>query len=92
MSSPNRGWGFDTYEFEDYGPQYGIGHRTGGPRPWDPATLHTEQTANSYDVSYQGVESGPRAARLPASKAAGIPPSLYKAFAWIESDYCERLR
>lgn len=83
---PNRGWGFDTYEFEDYGAQYGqaIELAVRGLAVPPPYTLSNGEV---IDVSYQGVESGPRSARLPANKANSIPPSLYKAIAWIESDY-----
>ena len=83
---PNRGWGFDTYEFEDYGQAYGraIDLAVRGLVVPPPYTLSNGEV---IDVSYQGVESGPRAARLPANKANSITPSLYKAIAWIESDY-----
>lgn len=83
---PNRGWGFDTYEFEKYGIDYGraVDQAAQGLAVPAPYTLSTGEV---IDVSYQGVESGPRTARLPADKSRGIPPSLYKAIAWVESDY-----
>jgi len=83
---PNRGWGFETYEFEDYGRAYGraVELAVQGNAVPSPYTLSTGEV---IDVSYQGVESGPRAARLAADKSRGIPPTLYKAIAWIESDY-----
>lgn len=83
---PNRGWGFDTYEFEDYAGMYGraIELAARGLVVPPPYTLPNGEV---IDVAYQGVESGPRSARQPASKSSGIPPSLYKAIAWVEADY-----
>jgi hypothetical protein len=83
---PNRGWGFDTYEFEDYAGMYGraIELAARGLVVPPPYTLPSGEV---IDVAYQGVESGPRSARQPASKSSGIPPSLYKAIAWVEADY-----
>ena len=83
---PNRGWGFDTYEFEDYGQQYGRVIELAA-RGLAVPQAYTLSNGEVIDVTYQGVESGPRSARLPADKANSIPPSLYKAIAWIESDY-----
>jgi hypothetical protein len=83
---PNRGWGFDTYEFEDYGQQYGQAIEL-AVRGLAAPPAYTLGNGEVIDVTYQGVESGPRSARLPANKASSIPPSLYKAIAWIESDY-----
>lgn len=83
---PNRGWGFDTFEFEDYAGMYGRAIELAA-RGLVVPPAYTLTSGEVIDVTYQGVESGPRAARQPASKSIGIPPSLYKAIAWVEADY-----
>ena len=88
--TPNRGWGFDTYEYEDYPLVYGqlidLAVR-GLVAP--PAYSVGDETV---DVSYQGIETGPRENRLPADKTKSIPASLYKAMAWIEAAYANAQR
>ncbi len=88
--SPNRGWGFDTYEYENYPVVYGqlIDLAVRGLVAPQAYTVGNE----TVDVSYQGVESGPRGARLAASKSHAIPSSLYKAMAWIEAAYANAHR
>ena len=83
---PNRGWGFDTHEYEDYVAGYNQAidlavRGLGTPAPYQLASGET------IDVSFQGLESGPREARQPASKAAAVPTSLYKSIVWIESGW-----
>lgn len=83
--SPNVGWTFDTYEFENYVRDYNRAIDL-AVRGWavPPAYKVGDETV---DVSYQGVESGPRSARTPASASHGIPPTVYKSIAWIESGW-----
>ncbi|HMO97364.1 MAG TPA: hypothetical protein PKD27_14730, partial [Tepidiformaceae bacterium] len=82
---PNRGWGFDTYEYEDYPVTYGelIDLAVRGLVAPQPYMVGDER----IDVSFQGLETGPRGARLEADKSQSIPTSLYKAMAWIEAAY-----
>lgn len=84
--SPNRGWGFDTYEYEDYAGRYNAAIDL-AVRGWAVPPPYTLGDGERIDVSYQGVESGPRGARLPASTANGIPPTIYKSIAWVESGW-----
>ena len=88
--SPNRGWGFDTYEYEDYPVAYGqlIELSVRGLVAPAPYSVGGEKV----DVSYQGIETGPRDNRLPADKGKSIPSSLYKAMAWIEAAYANAQR
>lgn len=83
--APNHGWGFDTYEYEDYVGRYGelIDLATRG---WAVPSVYTVGS-ETIDVTYQGVESGPRSARLPANTANAIPSSIYKSIAHIEADW-----
>ena len=83
--APNRGWGFDTYEYEDYVGKYNQAIDL-AVRGWavPPAYKVGDET---IDVSYQGVESGTRSARTAAAPSHGIPPSVYKSIAWIESGW-----
>ncbi|HJP41307.1 MAG TPA: SH3 domain-containing protein [Dehalococcoidia bacterium] len=39
------------------------------------------------DLTYQGVEAGPRTGRVPADPAHRIPPTIYKSIVWIESNW-----
>jgi len=39
------------------------------------------------DLTYTGLQSGPRAARLPENLALGVPPSMLKSIAWIEAKW-----
>ena len=87
---PNRGWGFDTYEYEDYPVTYGelIDLAVRGLVAPQPYMVGDER----IDVSFQGLETGPRGARLEADKSQSIPTSLYKAMAWIEAAYANAHR
>lgn len=87
---PNRGWGFDTYEYENYPVVYGqlIDLAVRGLVAPDPYKVGDE----TVDVSYQGLESGPRSTRTGASKSHAVPASLYKATAWIEAAYANASR
>ncbi len=82
---PLHGWGFDTYEFEDYAGKYGqiIDLAVNGMAVPSVFAVGNE----TVDVTYQGVESGPRSGRQPASKAKAIPASIYKSIAYIEADW-----
>lgn len=84
--SPNRGWGFDTLEYEDYVGKYNEAIDL-AVRGWAVPPPYTVSDGETINVSFQGVESGPRSARVAASTANGIPPSLYKSIAWIESGW-----
>ncbi len=86
--SPNRGWGFDTYEYEDYAGKYSLAIDL-AVRGWAVPPSYTVGDGETIDVSYQGVESGPRGARQAASKANAIPPTVYKSIAWIESGWSQ---
>ncbi|MEO8539567.1 MAG: SH3 domain-containing protein [bacterium] len=85
---PNRGWGFDTYEYEDYVGKYSTAIDL-AVRGWAVPPAYTVGDGETIDVSYQGVESGPRTARVAASKANAIPPTVYKSIAWIESGWSQ---
>jgi len=39
------------------------------------------------DLTYPGLQSGPRDDRLPENPAIGVPPSALKAIAWIEAKW-----
>jgi hypothetical protein len=82
---PAAGWGFDTYEYEDYVGKYNTAIDL-AVRGWAVPGAYAvgDETVN---VSYQGVETGSRAARTVASPANGIPPTVYKAIAHIEADW-----
>lgn len=84
--TPNRGWGFDTYEYEDYVTRYNQAIDL-AVRGWAVPPPYTLGDGEVIDVSYQGLESGSRGNRLAASKANDIPPSIYKSIAWIESGW-----
>lgn len=86
--APNRGWGFDTYEYEDYAAKYNLAIDL-AVRGWAVPVPYTVGDGETIDVSYQGVESGPRTARQPASKTSTIPPTVYKSIAWIESGWSQ---
>mgnify|MGYP005839197539 CR=1 FL=1 len=83
---PNYGFGFDTYEHEDYVGVYNqmIDLATAGVAMPPPYQLPSGEW---IDFSYPGLETGPRAARTSRDPAATIPPSLYKAMVWIESGW-----
>lgn len=83
---PNYGFGFDTYEYEDYVYVYNqmIDLVTAGTAVPPPYQL---PSGEEIDFSYRGLEAGPRSARAPRDRNATIPPSLYKAMVWIESGW-----
>lgn len=83
---PNYGFGFNTFEYEDYVAAYNqmIDLVTAGQAVPAPFQLPSGEW---IDVSYQGLETGPRDARQPRTREASIPASLYKAMVWIESGW-----
>lgn len=83
---PNRGFGFDTYEYEDYVGRYGqmIELVTAGAAVPPPYQLPSGEW---IDFSYPGLESGPRESRTGRVRTNTIPPSLYKAMVWVESGW-----
>ena len=83
--APNRGFDFDTFELENYQQQYAqaIELAAAGKAAIPAFTLGS--TGETVDFTYQGLESGPRSARLPANTSIRIPPTIYKAIIWIES-------
>ena len=85
---PNRGWGFDTLEYEEYVGQYNLAIDL-AVRGWAAPAAYTVSDGETIDVAYQGVESGPRSARVAASTAKSIPPTVYKSIAWIESGWSQ---
>ncbi|MEO6399064.1 MAG: hypothetical protein ABIP13_11395 [Tepidiformaceae bacterium] len=82
--APFRGFDFDTYELEDYITGYGQAIELAAAGKAIPPA-YTLPGGETIDVTYQGLESGARAGRTSASTARAIPPSLYKAIAWVES-------
>jgi hypothetical protein len=77
---------FDTYEAENYVPAYNkainvaaIGQAVVGS--W------TIASGETIDVTYQGLESGPRGARAARSTDYRIPPVIFKSIAWIEASW-----
>lgn len=83
---PNYGFGFDTYEHEDYVSAYNqmIDLAAAGVAVPPPYQLPSGEWV---DVSYPGLETGPRAARQPRTRSAAVPASLYKAMVWVESGW-----
>jgi len=82
--APFRGFDFDTFELEDYVTGYNqVIELAAAGKAIPPA--YVLSSGETIDVTYQGLESGGRASRSPASTARPIPPSLYKAIAWVES-------
>ncbi|MCX7616796.1 hypothetical protein [Tepidiforma sp.] len=83
---PNYGFGFDTYEYEDYVGVYNemIDLVSAGVAVPPPYQLPSGEW---IDLSYPGLETGPRGARQPRDRSATVPPSLYKAMVWIESGW-----
>ncbi len=83
---PNYGFGFSTYEYEDYVTAYNqmIDLVTAGAAVPPPFQLPSGEW---IDVSYPGLEIGPREARQARTRDAAIPASLYKAMVWIESGW-----
>jgi hypothetical protein len=83
---PNFGFGFDTYEYEDYVTIYNqmIELVTAGIAAPPPFQLPSGEW---IDVSFPGLETGPRDARQPETRSATIPPSLFKAMIWVESGW-----
>ena len=84
--APNRGWGFDTYEYEDYVGKYNQAIDL-AVRGWAVPPAYAVGDGEPINVSYQGVEAGKRGARTAASPSNGIPPTIYKSVAWIESGW-----
>ena len=82
--APFHGFDFDTYELEDYITGYNQAIELAAAGKAIPPA-YTLSSGETIDVTYQGLESGPRAGRTPASTARPIPPSLYKSIAWVES-------
>ncbi len=82
--APNRGFDFDTKELPQA--QYGTAFELAAAGKAAPAP-YTLANGEYVDVSFQGLESGPRSARQGASTAVGVPPSLFKAIGWIESGW-----
>lgn len=77
---------FDTYEAEKYIDVYGqaIELATAGKA----VTFAYAVDGQPVNVVYQGLLSGPRAARsTEASRALTIPPTVYKSIVWIESNW-----
>ena len=84
--APFRGFDFDTYEFENYKVQYGQAIELAAAGKGLPAP-YTLASGETIDVHYQGLESGPRGARLPENAALRIPPTIFKSIVWIESNW-----
>jgi hypothetical protein len=75
---------FDTYEAEDYITDYGhaIQIAAEGKAGLPPYTV----SAETVDLSYQGLRTGPRSARTTtADPSLRIPPSVDKSIVWVES-------
>jgi hypothetical protein len=85
---PNRGWGFDTYEYEDYVGQYNEAIDL-AVRGWAVPPAFTVGDGETVDVSFQGLEAGARASRSAATTANAIPPTVYKSISWIESGWSQ---
>lgn len=76
---------FDTFEAENYVADY---NRAIDLAVEGKAVTFTYSIASDpIDVRYQGLVSGPRAARLPLSTQQRVPPSMYKSVAWIEANW-----
>jgi len=76
---------FDTFETENYVADY---NRAIELAVEGKAVTFTYSVATEpVDVRYQGLVSGPRSLRLPASPAQRVPPSVYKSVAWIEANW-----
>ena len=79
-------FGFDTYEALNHVADYGraINYAVEGKAVPEPYNIWTGER---IDVSYQGVEKGPRNNRSGPLKTERIPPSVYKSIAWIEANW-----
>ena len=79
---------FDTYEPENYVAVYNRAIELAAEGKAVPFSYTIGPTADSQvDVTYQGLTSGPRKARLAVDKNLRVPPSIYKSIAWIESNW-----
>jgi hypothetical protein len=84
--APNRGFDFDTLELEQYQTGYATAIELAAAGKALPAP-YTLSTGERVDASYPGLETGPRTARTAATTAQRVPPTVFKAIAWIESNW-----
>lgn len=83
-----RPFDFDTYEAQDYVGVYGTAIQLAAEGKVFATPYNINGTADgAIDLRYQGLQMGPRAARLPANTALRIPPSIFKSIAWIEANW-----
>lgn len=79
---------FDTYEAQDYVSVYGTAIQLAAEGKVVTAPYNIDGTTDGLiDLRYQGIQSGPRAARLPENAALRIPPTIFKSIAWIEANW-----
>ncbi len=75
---------FDTYEAENYIPEYNRWIEIASIGQAAPVA-YTIAAGDVIDLTYQGLETGPRTNRKPADTAWRIPPTIFKSIAWIEA-------
>ena len=76
---------FDTYEARYHVATYTLAIEavTRGIAIASPFSVGGE----NVDLTYQGLKSGPRDARLPENTSLTIPPTIMKSIAWIEANW-----
>ncbi|MBI2765081.1 MAG: hypothetical protein HYX53_04125 [Chloroflexi bacterium] len=78
---------FDTWEAEDYLARYGRAIELATAGKLLPNAYNLSTTNEPIDVRFQGLLKGPRATRTKtADKTLVVPPTIFKAIAWVESD------
>ncbi|GAB4326673.1 MAG: hypothetical protein Kow0010_09890 [Dehalococcoidia bacterium] len=79
------GFNFDTYEARYNVLTYTLAIEavTSGVAVPSPFSVGGE----TVDLTYQGLKSGPRDARLPEDTSLRIPPTIMKSIAWIEANW-----
>ena len=83
-----RPFDFDTYEAQDYVSVYGTAIQMAAEGKVVTAPYNINGTADGLiDLRYQGLQMGPRTARLPENTALRIPPTIFKSIAWIEANW-----
>lgn len=79
---------FDTYEPEKYDQVYSRSIELATAGRAINGVYTVTSTAETVDLRFQGLTKGPRTARTTnLDKTLTIPPTIFKAIAWIESDW-----
>jgi hypothetical protein len=81
-----RGFDFDTFELENYKPQYSVAIEFAAAGKAVPAP-YTLAGGETVDLRYPGLKSGPRSERVAENTQLRVPPTIVKAIDWIESNW-----